>query len=166
MASLDEDVRANMDDSVNAMREVIEEIMQRPDTGPGLVPDDVALLMGRGVYATAAIALTHALPALCRHRGFSCGLRLFEEQQVVLKRVFEACRQLCDVTSHAAMAIEMHAWVPTLIKHIDEDTQPESELLQQVMREVFYAVREVKGALLTSVIRAASEGLESDSGQP
>ena len=172
MLSLDDDVRTNMDDSIRAMREVLEEVMQRPDTGPGLVPDDVALLMGRGVYATAAMALANALPTLCRHRGFSCGLRLFEERhmtpnperrQMVLPRVFEACQILCDASDHTTLAVQMQAWVPTLVKHIDEDTQPESDLLQGVMREVFYAVREVKGALLSSVMRAASEGLDSNS---
>lgn len=172
MAKIDSDVRANMNDSIRALRNIIEEVMQRSDTGPGLVPEDIALLMGRGVYATAAMALTGALPTLCTRGGDSCGLRLFEEcnmtpnqgrRQIVLWRVFEACRELCDTNDHEKLAIEIAAWVPALIKHIDEDTQPGSKPLQRVLGEVFYAVREIKGALLTSVMHAASESLDRDS---
>ena len=56
IAQIDIEVMANMDESVAAVREVIEEITRRSDAGPGLVPDDIILMM-RGVYAVPAMVL-------------------------------------------------------------------------------------------------------------
>ena len=172
ITSIDTDVMLNMHDTVVAVRKVLEEVMQRSDEGPGLVPEDIALLMGRGVYATPAIALVNVLPTLCKRHGHSCGLSLFEErhmtanptrQQRVMSRVFDACAQLCNTRDTKVLEIEIRACIPALVQHIDEDTQPEGARLQGVWREVLYAVREVRGTLLTAVLRAASDGLESSS---
>ncbi len=169
-ASVEIDVGVNMDESVAAMRAVIQEIMQRPDTGPGLVPDDI-VLMERGVYAAPAMALVNVLPTLCIRRGNTCGLRLFDERHMrpdprregrVLQHVFEACVQLCDSHDRRILAVQIQALVPRLLQHIDEDTQPEPGPLLQLLRQVYAAVHLVRGALLSEVLRVASEGLSQD----
>ena len=86
-----------------------------------------------------------------------------ERRGRVLQHVFEACEQLCDTDDHRNLAVEIQAWIPALVQHIDEDTQPDHGPLYQLLRQVYTAVHLIQGTLLSAVLRAASDGLSSDS---